>query len=289
MKDTEAPGTSLQNINPVVVADAKIGAPLIVPTPIPPLNGISNAVEIETPWDPLFELLRDDVDSHSPEDFKAQAQRMTDLLHARIPLPGSVMHALLDISITNIKQLPNVVPIGRSENEAGERGSIVVVGDTHGQFHDFVEIMHRAGAPSNENRYIVNGDIVDRGDMSVEILAVLLTYRLACKASVTILRGNHETTLMNSVYGFEEEVLKKFNGDKVLLAKFRSLFDILPFGAVIESKAFVVHGGLGKTTKDLTIEELNQLDRIRGGRELWDLLWSGTYIYCFTFELLNFV
>jgi hypothetical protein len=128
---------------------------------------------------------------------------------------------------------------------------------------------------------VINGDIVDRGDMAVEILAVLMMFKLACDESVTIVRGNHETTAMNTYYGFQEEVLKNFDDDHNLLEKFRTFFYVLPFAAVIDNKAFVVHGGLGEPSKNVTIAELNNWNR-KELTVIYHLLWSGKYYVCYT-------
>lgn len=121
---------------------------------------------------------------------------------------------------------------------------------------------------------MINGDIVDRGDMAVEILAVLMMFKLACDESVAIIRGNHETTAMNTDFGFQVEVLEKFDDDHKLLEKFRTFFDALPFAAVIDNKAFVVHGGLGEPSKNVTIAELNNWNR-KELTVIYHLLWSG--------------
>ena len=196
-------------------------------------------------------------------------------------IPMNIMNAILDVSILRHETLPNVIPIFRSvcNTTTGERGSVIVVGDTHGQYLDFYQIIQDqlAGTPSDNNRFVINGDIVDRGTMSIEILTVLLTLKLACDSSVTILRGNHETTMMNKHYGFEKEVLFKFERNRDILAKFRLLFDTLPLAAVIENSLFVVHGGLGQQTANMTISDLNKLDRQTDANEdtISELLWGG--------------
>jgi hypothetical protein len=78
------------------------------------------------------------------------------------------------------------------------------------------------GFPSEKNPFLFNGDMVDRGPMSFEIVIVLLAMKLASPNAVHILRGNHETTECNERYGFGSEMLRKY--DVFILDSFRSLF-----------------------------------------------------------------
>jgi serine/threonine-protein phosphatase 5 len=64
-----------------------------------------------------------------------------------------------------------------------------VVGDTHGQYHDVLKLLHLAGDPSATNWYVFNGDFVDRGAWGVEVLAVLMAWKLAHPKHVFLLRG----------------------------------------------------------------------------------------------------
>ena len=82
------------------------------------------------------------------------------------------------------------------------------------------------GFPTSSNPYIFNGDMVDRGKYSLEILLSLLTIKLADPEAVHILRGNHETDGMYQDYGFRNEVLTKY--DYEVFMAFENLFDCKP-------------------------------------------------------------
>lgn len=45
---------------------------------------------------------------------------------------------------------------------------LVIVGDTHGQLEDVLWIFFKYGWPSEQNRYLFNGDIVDRSGAAQE-------------------------------------------------------------------------------------------------------------------------
>mmetsp|Transcript_22696 Transcript_22696/g.38393 ORF Transcript_22696/g.38393 Transcript_22696/m.38393 type:complete len:496 (+) Transcript_22696:77-1564(+) len=153
---------------------------------------------------------------------------------------------------------------------------ITVCGDTHGQFFDLCNIFEQGGLPSPTNPYLFNGDFVDRGSFSLEVVATLLAFKLAMPDALFMLRGNHETKGMNKIYGFEGEVKHKF--DDNVMALFTEVFHWLPLAAVIQDKVFVVHGGLS-TANDgaVSLDEINSINRNREPPEsglMSDLLWS---------------
>lgn len=80
-------------------------------------------------------------------------------------------------------KLPNIVELENVKN-------IIIVGDTHGQFHDVAAIFKENGLPTNENPYIFNGDFVDRGKQGIEILLVLFAFKIANPNSIYLNRGN---------------------------------------------------------------------------------------------------
>ena len=156
---------------------------------------------------------------------------------------------------------------------------INVCGDTHGQFFDLCNIFETGGLPSPANPYLFNGDFVDRGSFSLEVVMTLLAFKLAMPDSLHMLRGNHETKGMNKIYGFEGEVKHKF--DDNVMSLFTEVFRWLPLAAVIQDSVFVVHGGLS-TENDgaIDLEEINKINRNREPPEsglMSDLLWSGNY------------
>lgn len=54
------------------------------------------------------------------------------------------------------------------------------IGDTHGQFFDFYHLLSLTGRPSPTHTLLFNGDFVDRGSWSTEIVLVLFAYKCEC-------------------------------------------------------------------------------------------------------------
>merc|ERR1719223_1844181 len=66
------------------------------------------------------------------------------------------------------------------------------------------------GRPSAENPFLFNGDFVDRGVWSVEVLMCIYAFKLQNPGHVHLNRGNHETEMTNYQYGFANEVEVKY-------------------------------------------------------------------------------
>lgn len=142
--------------------------------------------------------------------------------------------------------------------EVPEDGEMTVCGDVHGQYYDLLNIFDLNGVPSETNPYLFNGDFVDRGSFSIEVILTLFSWKLLYPAHVHLARGNHETRNMNKLYGFQGEVTKKYDDD--LYQLFCEAFCLLPLCHVINSKVFVVHGGLF-SKDDVTLDDLRKVNR----------------------------
>ncbi len=127
-----------------------------------------------------------------------------------------------------------------------------------GQLADLLHILEASGLPSSQNKYIFNGDFVDRGEWGVEVMLILLALFLARPDAVTLNRGNHEDFAICSVYGFQSECLDKY--DQRTFALFVEVFKVLPLFATINNSVFVVHGGLFHSP-NIDVNDLDSIDR----------------------------
>merc|ERR1719277_251269 len=155
-----------------------------------------------------------------------------------------------------------------------EDEEFTVCGDVHGQYYDLLHIWEINGVPSDKNPYLFNGDFVDRGSFSIEVILILFAFKLLYPNHMHLARGNHETRNMNKLYGFEGEVTKKY--DENLYQLFCEAFCLLPLAHVINDKIFVMHGGLF-SRDGVTLDEIRKVNRDCEPPDeglMTELLWS---------------
>ena len=151
---------------------------------------------------------------------------------------------------------------------------VTVCGDIHGQYYDLLNIFEINGKPSKTNPYLFNGDFIDRGSFSVEVILSLLAWKVVLPTNFFMSRGNHESKNLNKMYGFEGEVKMKYN--EKFYDLFSDLFCYIPIAHCINRKIFIVHGGL--FSKDgVKISDIEAANRIKEpGDEgiMCECLWS---------------
>jgi len=147
-----------------------------------------------------------------------------------------------------------------------------ICGDIHGQYYDLLRLFDYGGFPPEAN-YLFLGDYVDRGKQSLETICLMLSFKIKYPENFFLLRGNHECSSINRLYGFYDECKRRYNFK--IWKLFGDCFNCLPVAALIDDKIICMHGGL---SPDLT--NLEQITRIMRPTEvpdeglLCDLLWS---------------
>mmetsp|Transcript_12810 Transcript_12810/g.20140 ORF Transcript_12810/g.20140 Transcript_12810/m.20140 type:complete len:319 (-) Transcript_12810:1307-2263(-) len=149
---------------------------------------------------------------------------------------------------------------------------IKICGDIHGQFYDLLRLFHFGGFPP-VTKYLFLGDYVDRGKQSLETICLLFALKIRYPEKIFILRGNHESSSINRVYGFYDECKKKFS---IKVWKyFCEVFNYLPICAIVDRKIFCAHGGVSPELKNLyQIEKIKRPTEVPDKGLMCDLLWA---------------
>eukprot|EP00823_Brevimastigomonas_motovehiculus_P000310 TRINITY_DN10400_c0_g1_i1.p1 TRINITY_DN10400_c0_g1~~TRINITY_DN10400_c0_g1_i1.p1 ORF type:complete len:513 (-),score=95.13 TRINITY_DN10400_c0_g1_i1:479-2017(-) len=172
--------------------------------------------------------------------------------------------------ITLLKKLPTLLELDAPTSD----GKFTICGDVHGQFYDVCNIFKINGIPSTTNPYLFNGDFVDRGSFSYEVIVLFFALKSLFPHHFHLVRGNHETNNMNEMFGFKGEITNKV--DSSIFGLFGEAFSALPLAACIGRKILIMHGGL--FSKDgVTLKDIQMIDRFRQPPDsglMSDLLWS---------------
>mmetsp|Transcript_2351 Transcript_2351/g.4964 ORF Transcript_2351/g.4964 Transcript_2351/m.4964 type:complete len:891 (-) Transcript_2351:135-2807(-) len=137
-----------------------------------------------------------------------------------------------------------------------------VFGDIHGQFRDLLLLFAAFGSPDEHDApmFVFNGDFVDRGVHSLEVIGLLMALKILLPERVWLIRGNHEDRVMNKRYGFLDECVTRLGEyGKNAYSAIHKVFDYLPLACVISDRVLVLHGGIGQGR--FTLDDIRHIRR----------------------------
>ena len=149
---------------------------------------------------------------------------------------------------------------------------IIICGDIHGQYRDLIRLFDFGGTPQKK-QYLFLGDYVDRGKNSIECISLLLAYKVKYPKNIFLLRGNHESEMINRTYGFYDECKRRYN--LRVWKIFSDCFNWLPISAIVNERILCMHGGLSPELHELNnIKQIVRPTEVPDEGLLCDLLWS---------------
>ncbi|VDM11226.1 unnamed protein product [Wuchereria bancrofti] len=92
--------------------------------------------------------------------------------------------------------------------------------------YNLLRLFDRGGFPPFVN-YLFFGDYVDREIQNLETISLLLCYKIKYSENFFLLRGNHECSVINRVYGFFEECNYRYQSE---------VFNAMPFTGLVAGK-----------------------------------------------------
>ncbi|OHS97026.1 Serine/threonine-protein phosphatase PP1-2 [Tritrichomonas foetus] len=160
-----------------------------------------------------------------------------------IPVPKFEEYVVRDLLKVVVNDLRKNKPLIRVQ------GDVYIIGDLHGNFHDFLRILSRI-PDFLSKKFILLGDYVDRGHFQIELVITILTLAIQYPDNFFLLRGNHEFREINLKGGFYDEVCSEYSEN--LYEYFNEAFDYLSLAAIVNNAYFCVHGGIGPNLKDIS-------------------------------------
>jgi Ca2+-binding EF-hand superfamily protein len=164
-----------------------------------------------------------------------------------------------------------------------------ILGDIHGNYQDLVcfeKCLWRTTPLLSPASFLFLGDYVDRGIHGLEVVIYLLAIKYQCPKKVLLLRGNHEIRKVQQMFTFFTECIGKF-GDVLGLEVWNAIntvFDVLPFSAVIDDKILCLHGGIPSPSScpDEFISMVNDIPVPLSDPEIesplaWEIMWNDPY------------
>ena len=134
-----------------------------------------------------------------------------------------------------------------------------IIGDIHGNLIDLIRILKRIKYNGDTNLLFL-GDYIDRGEFSFETMMLLFVLKIKYPQKVYFLRGNHEfSSEITQSMELPDEISKQYGEKDLIYQQILENFAVLPLAAIIDSKVFCAHGGIGPQVMDIQV--INNIQR----------------------------
>ena len=181
-----------------------------------------------------------------------------------VKIPLTDIQLIYEQSLKVIKEEPILLSL---------EAPVIVCGDLYGRFYDLLAYFRECGLPP-DTKYLFLGNYIDDGANSIETISLLLALKARYPNNIWLLRGSHESLIINRNFNFFIDCAKNYN--QKVYENFNLVFQYLPLAAIISGKIFCVHGGLSSQLTDLS--QIKKIPRplidIPTEGMIHDLIWS---------------
>lgn len=141
-----------------------------------------------------------------------------------------------------------------------QKEKIIFVGDVHGDLDAIINVF----SLFDNNHIVFLGDIVDRGNNSLECLIILFLYKSMYPENIHIIRGNHECSEISIIYGFLMEL--KIKQCDFLHKTICEIFSHLPIIYIFNNEHNIfricgVHGCISNNTDLKLLENESHIEK----------------------------
>ncbi len=161
------------------------------------------------------------------------------------------------------KKSPNVISIPKE--------NVLFVGDLHGELTSLLKI--KDIFLKSHSYLVFLGDYADRGPAQIETINLVSSLVLKFPDRVTMLRGNHESESVASIYGFRDVIKANYSDD--IFHSYCDMFSVLPLAGSNPSSVFACHGGVPRSVQSLKqIKDIDRFNREFIDSTAFQLMWN---------------
>lgn len=187
-----------------------------------------------------------------------------DVIHGQIRLDSEEIEQLCHVIESNYHSQSNMIDIPAY--------NVYFIGDLHGDLDSATRVRDLV-LGDKDAFFVFLGDYADRGPHQIETVNLVMSLAIEYPNRVVMLRGNHESRSVASVYGFGDVVTRRFGTP--LFDTYCRMFAVLPFVGLSKTGVFACHGGVPEGVREL--EDIQSIDRRHEDfvdPVLWQLVWN---------------
>jgi hypothetical protein len=185
-----------------------------------------------------------------------------DEIHNNLPFQLKEIYALIK----------EVQPILEKEKSLIRiRSPCKILGNIYGDYNGLMRFFESFGNPSDDNQngdinvmqYVFLGDFCDRCYYSLENILLLFALKVKYPDFIYLIRGHHEDIQVNISNGLGQECKERLGDDittnQSLFYYINQIFDLLPYGILVDNTILCVHGGIGSRVS--TLDDIENIKR----------------------------